>query len=285
MMGLIGSRTHRISRSKLVASVLLTGSIGVFGACQDPPLPKFEGKIVFQYDLTPGFTTAAAAAASRPVVTVYDDGRVFFRSTVQTEQYPQPAMQPWYQIKISNAGLVALRQKALDAGVGTVSNIDSCVADAGGINLLIDSKLTHVVAPGVGSCPAQSTDVLRAKLIALADWIDDPEVALAQYMIEARKFAISPGIVTVAEVANPAQVADVKLRVWPSDLKPIGGTNTSVTTGDSYVCDARFFGDFIGTWITGLVSDTATLYQSGNKLYRVTFYTLLPHETGCVGLN
>ena len=287
------SSARRLSRVGAAAALLLvvTACGGRADGIADPPSPDpgqlDPGTLAIRVEYTGGFVPATVISSRLPLVSIYGDGRVITEGAVPAI-FPGPALPNVQQRRVAPESVALLVRKALDAGVGTATDLGRpSVTD------MPDTRFTVTTADGVERLVVYALDMTedganavltgaqRAARQKLRDLLTElQELPMAIGPSEAYPVAALAVIATPYQEqppqelpARPAEVA------WPGPALPgerVGQLDVGcvTVTGDAAKAVLASAGN----------ANAATPWTSGGKAWSLRMRPLLPDESGCADL-
>lgn len=249
-----------------------------------------DDDVALRVEYTGGFTTPAVLATRLPVLTVYGDGRVITEGP-QIMIYPAPALPNLQVQRISRDDVLALVDRALDAGVGTQLDFgDPLIADGATTKFTVMTQVgpqvTEVYAlPEAGGADHGLTDDQVAAREAMRDLF----AALTDLATTLGAAAVSDEgpyqPTALAAVVEPWQAADEPDEqpeiAWPGPELPGEPFNPDLGLHCVTVTGA----ELDAVLAAAAEANQRTPWLSGGERYQVTLRPLLPDETGCAGLQ
>ena len=253
--------------------------------------PTGADQLVLRVATGGGFTAPEYQLRLIPEFSLYGDGSIITPGP-QIEIYPPPALPSVQAQPVSDDGVQAILQAAIDAGLDTDHDMtdmgSTMVADAATTTFTISVNGTTnsfgVYALGMfdGKCPdamsAKECDT-RGILSSFVQQLGDLQSWLpAGSLGEMSTYAPTGSRVYVGDVRRDAQLPQQKV-AWPLDpaLASFGED-----TGAGYRCGVVTGTDWTDT-LQPLAAGTNELtpWTSGGISYGLVFRPLLPDETGC----
>jgi len=277
----------------LLALLLAAGGC-VAGGCAAHPSPQPPSAAFAPDDLVlrvrayGGFVPASVAVTEVPQISVYGDGRVISVGAVPAI-YPGPAL-PALEIRhIGQADVARLIQLALDAGVGTATDLGvPNVTDAPRTEFTVltasGPKSTRVEALGIGADESftDAQRAARAKLQDLTIDLTDLPRALGDRALGEPQPYVPKSLAAVAiawAAGNDPVLRDPPPVAWPGPELPgspllTGSVNCVTVTGDQVT----------RVLAAAKTASARTPWTSAGKSWTVIFRPLLPQESDCSDL-
>lgn len=272
----------------LALLVLATGCAGSGDSATRPmPVADGPGRLVLAVEHVRGFTTPEALAARVPLVAVYGDGRVVAPGA-QIEVHPPPALPALQVWRLDAEGVQTVVDRAVAAGITGSGDLGTPpVADAPATRFsLVTDEGTAVrevealfeLPAGSGLTPEQQA--ARGELQGLLDLLTSPEPlgATGPEPYEAEAVA---AVVTPWEPPTDAALVQPEAP-WPGPALPgeplPGGPGLSCVVARGTEAGAVLAAAASATTLTPWVA-------ADGARWTLTLRPLLPHETGCAGLE
>ncbi|MGZ5292835.1 MAG: hypothetical protein ACXWZU_01635 [Actinomycetota bacterium] len=284
---------------RAIAPVALVALIA--GACADSSSttsndggiehPTGIDQLVLRVATGGGFTAPEYQLRLIPEFSLYGDGSLITPGP-QIEIYPPPALPSVQTQPVSEDGVQAILQAAIDAGVDTTHDMtdmgSTMVADAAtttftiSVNGATNSFGVYALGMFEGDCPdrmsAKECDA-RTALSSLVQQLGDLQSWLPTGSLgETATYEPSGSRVYVGDVRRDADLPQQKV-AWPLD-PPLASFGED--TGAGYRCGVVTGADWTDT-LQPLAagSNELTPWTSGGISYGLIFRPLLPDETGC----
>ncbi|HEY7401664.1 MAG TPA: hypothetical protein VH989_12305 [Actinomycetota bacterium] len=253
-------------------------------------LPAHSDQLVLRMDTSGGFVAPSFSQGQIPGFSLYADGRVITLGA-QIEIYPQPALPPVMVSRVDAAGVQAILQAALAAGLGTDADYvdlgSTMIADAPTTTFTLTADgQTHVVrvyALGeLGSKPEQMTQDEFDARIALLD--------LSTKLGDLRTF------VGADDVTDDGAYVTHEMRVWVDTYQPDEtlqepgvawpGSSPLAEFGSVSQTYGTRCGTVMGDELSALLplaeqANQLTPWKSDGERFGLVFRPLLPDESGC----
>ena len=264
-----------------------TASIPSVGAIAHP---TGSDQIILRVANEGGFVPIDYTLSSMPTLSLYGDGTLITPGA-QDEIYPGPALPATQQQHLTEDGIQAVLQAALDAGLGSDRNMTDMgsvgIADASTTVLTLDAEGGHhtVHAYALGELgerpPEMSQEEFRAradlqsfvaKLGRLESWLPDGAIDAA-----------TPYVSTSARLFVSDYTGDPALHqeplTWPLSQPLSGGAGTGP---GGYGCLAVAGTDWSDSLLPAAQSaNQLTPWVSEGGRWAILFRPLLPEEHGC----
>jgi hypothetical protein len=246
-----------------------------------------------------GHVPLEAQLRQLPTFALFGDGRLILQGP-QIEIYPPPALANLTVTPIGEAGIQAILRAARDAGLrGSDRHFDlDTITDASTTTFtLVANGARHetsvyALEPFSGDpdeapagVPADQREVRQAlahfqrKLGDLRSWL--PEGSVGEeglYEPEELRIFVQPG--------EPPQEPELQQppAAWPLDA-PLGAFGEPVEGRPDLRCASIRGEDLAAILPLATTANELTPWTSGAKAYSLVFRPLLPHESGCEGLD
>jgi hypothetical protein len=253
--------------------------------------PTGADQLVLRVETGGGFTAPEYQLRLIPEFNLYGDGTIITPGA-QIEIYPPPALPSVQMQPVSEDGVQAILQAAIDAGVDAdhdMSDMGSTmVADAPTTTFTISVNGTTnsfgVYALGMfeGNCPegmsAKECDARTALSSFVAQLSDLQSWLPAGSLGETATFEPSGSRVNVGDVRRDADLPQKKV-AWPLE-PPLASFGEDTSAG--YRCGVVTGADWTDT-LEPLAAGTneLTAWTSDGISYGIVFRPLLPDESGC----
>jgi hypothetical protein len=246
-----------------------------------------------------GFVPIEAQLRQLPIFTLFGDGRVFLPGP-QIEIYPPPALPSITVTPIAEPGVQAILRGARDAGLmgpdrhfdlATVTDASTTtftlVADGGRHETSVYALDPFGGGPdeAPAGVPADQREVRQAlaefqrKLGDLRSWLPDGSVGEeGLYEPEELRIFVQPG--------EPPQEPELQQppAAWPLDA-PLAAFGEPVEGRPDLRCASIRGEDLPAILPLATTANELTPWTSGAKAYSLVLRPLLPHESGCEGLD
>lgn len=253
--------------------------------------PTGTDQLVLRVETGGGFTAPEFQLRLIPEFSLYGDGTIVTPGP-QIEIYPPPALPSVQTQPVSEDGVQAILQAAIDAGIDTDHDMtdmgSTMVADAATTTFTISVNGTTnsfgVYALGMfdGNCPqgmAQKECDARTSLSSFVTQLADLQTWLPSGSLgETTTYEPSGSRVYVGDVRRDADLPQQKV-TWPLD-PPLASFGED--TGAGYRCGPVTGADWADA-LEPLAAGTNELtpWTSDGTSYGLLFRPLLPDETGC----
>jgi hypothetical protein len=267
------------------------GPTGDTGATGDPGIshPAGANDLILRISTEGGFVPMDVLRGQIPGSSLYGDGTVI-TTGAQIEIYPGPALPSLVATPVSNEGVQALLQAALDAGLGKdaqhVDLGDMAISDMPTtvFTLVVDGQ-THVTTvyalgavseqPGGMSDEAwaarQALERFAVQVGDLRSWLPAGSVGEdARYAAAAVRIFVGPYLGD--QDLQQAPVA------WPLEA---GLATIGAPTDQGDRCAVLEGADLDAVLPLAARANTLTPWTDGGERYAIAFRPLLPDESGC----
>lgn len=251
--------------------------------------PTGAGNVVLRLAYEGGFVPVEYNLTQIPSFTLYGNGTIVLPGP-QIELYPGPALPAVNQRPVSEEGVQAIIQAALDAGLGDGDRdysdfASTMVADASTavFTLSAGGKTVRASVYALAELPEKPNGMtqdefearaalsdLEQRLTALEQWL--PEGSLgAEEQFAADGYRLFVGRYRPVD-GFPLEPAD-----WPLSTPLTAGTDDTA----GYACRAVIGEDWTAIEPLARQADQLTPWTSTGKRFSVLFRPVLPDETGC----
>ena len=253
--------------------------------------PTGADQLVLRVETGGGFTAPEYQLRLIPEFSLYGDGSIITPGP-QIEIYPPPALPSVQSQPVSEEGMQAILQAAIDAGVDSAHDMtdmgSTMVADAPtttftiSVNGATNSFGVYALGMFEGDCPdgmSKKECDSRSSLSSLVGQLGDLQSWLpAGSLGTMATYEPSGSRVFVGDVRRDADLPQPKV-AWPLD-PPLASFGDD--TGAGYRCGVVAGSDWTQT-LEPLAAGTNELtpWTSGGTRYGLVFRPLLPDETGC----